>query len=239
VVRRRLGSAAVANAPQMDVVWCKVPPLPGFRGARAYLGHGHLLLCYRTWDDRLQIAWGILKGTFGELRQRSVEGWVEQMAHHVSEDLASHLRSHGGSISHPFLLDAVSDCVEGWSAPGALLVGDAAHTMSPVGAQGLNLALRDAIAAANELVPVLLRGASTPEALDAAARRVEAARRPEIEAVQRAQALPPRVAMSRAWWGEPVRRLLALVVRSGVGRRIATGPARLFAFGTGPLRLHV
>ena len=158
IVRRRGGFAALENAPPMDIVWCKVPALPGLDGARGYAGGGHLLLVYRTFGDQLQVGWAILKGTFGELRRRGIEQWVGEMAEHVTPDLAEHLRRHAGALTHPFLLDVVSDRVTCWSAPGALLLGDAAHTMSPVGGQGLNLALRDAIVAANHLVPVLRAG---------------------------------------------------------------------------------
>ncbi len=238
VVRRRGGFEAREQAPPMDIVWFKVPALDGFRGARGYVGSGHLLIAYQTWDGRIQIAWAILKGTFGELRRRGVEEWVEEMAQHVSPDLAAHLRAHRDALVHPFLLDAVSDRVTHWSRPGTLLLGDAAHTMSPVGGQGLNVALRDAIAAANQLIPAL-RGDARPDSLDAAARAVEAERLPEIAAIQRAQAAPPRIVLSRAWWGEPLRRAVALGLRSGIGRRIAAAPARLFLFGAAPLRLRV
>ncbi len=60
-----------------------------------------------------------------------------------------------------------------------LLIGDAAHPMSPVRAQGINLAFRDAIVTVNHLVPALRQGAG-PLALDAAAAAVQAEREPEI-----------------------------------------------------------
>jgi 2-polyprenyl-6-methoxyphenol hydroxylase-like FAD-dependent oxidoreductase len=237
IVRRRGGFAARENAPPMDIVWAKLPPLAGFHGARGYAGGGHLLVVYHTYGDRLQVGWAILKGTFGELRRRGVAQWVEQMAEHVTPDLAAHLRAHSGELSHPFLLDAVSDRVDRWCSPGALLLGDAAHTASPVGGQGLNLALRDAIVAANHLVPALRRGGA--EDLASACARIEAERTPEIEAVQRAQALPPRVLLSRRWWGEPARRLVARLARSRLGRRLALSQAGLFAFGAREVRLEV
>jgi 2-polyprenyl-6-methoxyphenol hydroxylase-like FAD-dependent oxidoreductase len=237
-VRRRGGFEAVEQAPPMDVVWCKLPPLPGLRGARFYLGRAHLLIAYATWGDRLQVAWAILKGSFGELRRRGVAQWVEEMAEHATPDLAAHLRAHVGEIQQPVLLDAVSDRVTRWSAPGVLLLGDAAHTSSPVGGQGLNLALRDAIVAANHLVPVLADGAA-PAALDAACQRVEAERLPEITAIQRLQALPPRIVLSRAWWGEPVRAVLALAARTPLGRRVAAARGRIFPFGVTDVRLRV
>lgn len=238
VVRRGGGFEATERAVPMDIVWCKLPLLPGLRGARGYLGSGHLLIAYRSWDDRMQMAWAIVKGTFGELRRRGIEEWVEEMAHHVTPDLAAHLRAHKRELTHPFLLDAVSDRVTRWSAPGVLLIGDAAHTSSPVGGQGLNLALRDAIVAANQLVPTLRAGAS-PERLDDACGAIERERLPEIAAVQRLQSFPPRVALQRGWWGEPARWLVALALQSGLARRLAARQARLFAFGLAPVRLEV
>lgn len=160
------------------------------------------------------------------------------MADHASPDLGAHLRASLDEISHPFLLACQADRVERWSAPGALLIGDAAHIMSPVGGQGLNIALRDAVVAANQLVPVL-RDGGAPEALDAACARVETLRLPELETIQRAQALPPRVVLQRAWWGEPLRRLLARALGTRPAQRLARRTAALFAFGVGDVRLEV
>jgi hypothetical protein len=53
------------------------------------------------------------------------------------------------------LLTVVVDRLERWWAPGLLCIGDAAHAMSPVGGVGINLAIQDAIAAANRLAPAL------------------------------------------------------------------------------------
>jgi 2-polyprenyl-6-methoxyphenol hydroxylase-like FAD-dependent oxidoreductase len=238
VVRRRGGFEARAQDVPMDVVWCKVPPFDPIRGARVYLGRGHLLIAYRAWDERIQVAWAILKGTFGELRRQGIEHWVRDMADHVSDDFARHLLASAGALQHPFLLDCQADRVTRWSAPGVLLLGDAAHVMSPVGGQGLNIALRDVIAAANELVPVL-RETALPSAIDAACARVEAARLPELRWIQRRQALPPRIVLQRAWWGEPVRRGLGRLVSTGLGQRLAAAGAGPFLFGIDGPRLRV
>src|SRR5207249_7619434 len=129
------------------------------------------------------------------------EGWIEEMARHVSPDLAAHLRAEGRTITHPFLLDVVCDRLERWSLPGLLLLGDAAHPMSPVGGQGINIALRDTLVAANHLGPVLVDGGAA-EAIDAAARRVQDERLPEVTAIQRLQQRPPRILFGRAWWAQ-------------------------------------
>jgi 2-polyprenyl-6-methoxyphenol hydroxylase-like FAD-dependent oxidoreductase len=107
-----------------------------------------------------------------------------------------------------------------------------------VGAQGINIALRDALVAANHLVPALVGGAE-PAAVAAACRRVQAEREPEVAAIQRLQARAPRVLLNRAWWARALLRILPLLVgRDPLGRR---GGAlfRRFAFGTTEVRLAV
>ena len=160
----------------------------------------------------LQVGWVILKGTFGDLRGRGIEQWMEEMANHVSPDFADHLRAHRDAVQKPFLLDVVSDCVDCWSTPGALVIGDAAHTMSPVGGQGINVALRDAIVAANHLVPVLSQPAPHDNLIAAALDAIEAERMAEVRPIQALQAQPPKVLLSRAWWGDPVRRMVAALL---------------------------
>jgi 2-polyprenyl-6-methoxyphenol hydroxylase-like FAD-dependent oxidoreductase len=79
---------------------------------------------------------------------------------------------------------------ERWHRPGLLLLGDAAHPLSPVRAQGLNMALRDAVVAAAHLGPALAGPAGTEPAgaLERALAAIEAERQPEIRAVQALQA---------------------------------------------------
>ena len=223
IVRRRSSVTVKQDRVPLDIVWCKVP-LPSFVRSdphlRAYLGHGHLLLCAPTPDDRLQLGWVIRKGKFGELRKRGLPEWMDELAGHVSPDLGDHLRRHREETSRPFLLDVVSDRVEPWSTPGMLLIGDAAHTMSPVFAQGLNIAIRDAVVAANELVPVLTSGAG-PDALDGAGRRIEEERLPEVVEIKRLQAIPPRFVLSNSWWSAIALRVLpGFLFRRGPPGRI-------------------
>jgi 2-polyprenyl-6-methoxyphenol hydroxylase-like FAD-dependent oxidoreductase len=241
MVRRRAGLPERSDPTPMDVVWCKLPrpaDAPPGEALRAYVGGGHLLLAAPIYGDKLQLAWIIRKGSFGELRERGMEACLEEMARHVSPDLALHLRRHRRDAVEPFLLSTVSDRALAWTRPGLLVIGDAAHTMSPVGAQGLNVALRDAIVAANHLVPALLSGAG-PGALDAAARAVEAERVPEIAELQRLQALPPRVLFSDAWWARLALSVLPALARPFAARRRAPPFLRRFAFGVTQVRLAV
>ncbi len=239
VVRKQAGLLAGHASLPMDIVWCKLPCPDNWRGVRAYAGRGHLLIAYHTWDDTLQLGWVILKGTFGDLRNRGIEQWVEEMANHVSTDFAEHLRAHRDSVQKPFLLSVVSDCVDRWSVPGALVIGDAAHTMSPVGGQGINIALRDAIVAANHLVPVLTEAEPDDDALTAALAAIEAERMPEIRQIQELQAQPPKLLLSRAWWGEPVRRIAGMLLSKPAIRQRAAGRVSAFLYGVTKVQLEV
>jgi 2-polyprenyl-6-methoxyphenol hydroxylase-like FAD-dependent oxidoreductase len=73
-----------------------------------------------------------------------------------------------------------------WHAPGVLLLGDAAHPMSPIRAQGINMALRDVVVATNQLVPLFQRHASSIE-IDAILPQIQAERQPEIIQIQKLQ----------------------------------------------------
>ena len=223
----------------MDIVWCKLPCPDDWPGLKAYVGRGHLLVAYHTWDHSLQLGWVILKGTFGELRNKGIEAWIEEMARHVSPDLASHLRTHSDAAEKPFLLDTVSDCVNGWSQPGVLLIGDAAHTMSPVGGQGVNIALRDAVVTANYLVPILNNSSTSVAEITSALQSIEKERRIEVDYIQNLQAKPPRVVLSRAWWGEPIRRLAGIALGTSLIRRKAAQGASVFPFGVIDVKLDI
>ncbi len=241
LVRRRSGLDREREAQSFDVVWFKLP-LPDFlssrRDARAYLGRGHFCLMFPAPDGLLQIGWVIEKGGFGELRDKGIDEWLSQLTHHVSDDLARHLEACRSGLEHPFLLDVVCDHLDEWSAPGLLLLGDAAHPMSPVGAQGINIALRDALVAANHLGPALLAGGE-PDALDAAARAIAQERLPEVRTIQRLQQLPPRLLFQRTVASRLlVGSLLPLLVRTGAAAVLFRSTFRRFAEGTTPVKLR-
>lgn len=240
-LRRAAGLHEQRFPQSFDIVWVKVP-LPDFfeNGTltRVYIGRGHFAFLFPSADRKLQIAWIIVKGTFGELRKQGLDAWVEEMTAHVTPDLAAHLRRHSADLEHPFLLNAISDRLERWTAPGLLLIGDAAHPMSPVGAQGINIALRDALVAANHLVPVLSREASHAE-IDAAAARVQEERLPEVSAIQKLQERPPAVLFEKAWWSPAFWTVFPALARLGLVQRVAGPLFRSLAFGTQKVTLRV
>jgi 2-polyprenyl-6-methoxyphenol hydroxylase-like FAD-dependent oxidoreductase len=240
VTRRRGGFAVRERGNPMDIVWCKIPWPAAWKEPvlRAYVGGGHLLIAIPSPDGLLQLAWVILKGTFGELRSRGHEEWVQAMADHVDSELAEHIRSFGEVITRPFLLDVQTDRVLGWAKPGLLLLGDAAHTMSPVGGQGLNLAMRDAVVAANHLVPAWHGGAGL-DGLDRGALAVEPERGPEIDRIQALAAQPPRLIMRPGRIAELARRVLPHLVTSPLARLVGPPLIDDFFHGVSKVELRV
>ena len=113
----------------------------------------------------------------------------------------------------PRLLDVIVGRCPRWHAPGLLLLGDAAHPMSPIRAQGINMALRDAVVAANHLVPALRAGGEVGAALAA----IQREREPEIAAAQTLQyreARGQRWARERPWLMKPMLALVPWMMRS-------------------------
>ena len=108
-----------------------------------------------TYDGCTQLGFIIPKGSFKNLRELGSKALLELIAAYVDSEVAETLSNVNFKDARPFLLSTVADRANDWSCPGMLLLGDAAHTMSPVGGQGLNIAIRDAIVAANHLIPAL------------------------------------------------------------------------------------
>jgi 2-polyprenyl-6-methoxyphenol hydroxylase-like FAD-dependent oxidoreductase len=196
VVRKRLEIALESIEQPFDVVWTRASlsgPLVGpERSHVELLPRGGFAAIHPAPTGGQQIGVVIRKGGYADLRthgQLEALSWLEGQ---TSEGFWSTLRAAREQLGKPVLLDVICGRASHWSAPGALLVGDAAHPMSPVGGQGINMALRDAVVAANHLVPALRETAGAAPAeraaqLDAAARAIEAERRPEIEAIQALQ----------------------------------------------------
>jgi 2-polyprenyl-6-methoxyphenol hydroxylase-like FAD-dependent oxidoreductase len=198
VIRKRAAFPQDRIMQGFDVMWGHVPGyfLDG-RIGRAYLGSGHLLIIYPSPEGHMQFGWIIDKGTFGDIRKMGAEGWLAEMSPHVSEDLRQFFAANRGALTHPFLLDVICERMREWTAPGMLLIGDAAHPMSPVGGQGINVALRDAIVAGNHLGRALAMH-SDAATLDFAARNIQAERWPEVVTIQDMQQVAPRFIVSNS-----------------------------------------
>ena len=233
------------KAPQFfDVVWCKLP-MPAFdldRPAtmRGAFGNGHFGIFVPSYDGRLQVGWVIAKGTYKDFRRRGIDAWLEEIAGQVWPEMAAHLRATAGQVAQPFLLDVVSDLYWPWAVPGLTLIGDAAHPMSPVGAQGINIALRDAVVAANHIVPALQAGGG--DALDHAAQAFAQERLVEVRTIQNMQARAPRFLLSRSKWVDAAAWGIRALDATGLLRNAAKFAATRrhpMVHGVGEVRLTI
>ena len=169
-----------------DVLWFKMPsPESMIEHCRMYLMASNVGMgaAYTSWDDRLQFALLQMKG---ERHERSPEEWAEVMAGPAPQWLGDHIRSVAGQFEGPVRLNVITGRAKEWSEPGVMLLGDSAHPMAPIRAQGINTALRDAIVAANHLIPAI-KGGGEPSTLDDAGRAVQLEREPEIRRSQQLQ----------------------------------------------------
>jgi 2-polyprenyl-6-methoxyphenol hydroxylase-like FAD-dependent oxidoreductase len=131
--------------------------------------------------DYWQCAYVVAKGGADELRARGIEAF----RHGVGE-AAPELADVVDTLSdwdQVKLLSVTLDRLERWSRPGLLAIGDAAHAMSPVGGVGINLAIQDAVAAANILAGPMARG----KPVDALLPKVQERRMLPVRVTQAAQ----------------------------------------------------
>jgi 2-polyprenyl-6-methoxyphenol hydroxylase-like FAD-dependent oxidoreductase len=210
LVRKRAGLELELLPEQYDVLWFKAPAPERLREGCSIMiavaAKEHPAICYTSWDGRLQYGLVMPKGGLKDIRGKD---WVSQAVRAAPSWLAEHTVARRDDIEGPVRLNVLVGRAPRWTVPGVLLLGDAAHPMSPVRAQGINLALRDAVVAANHLVPVLSANAG-PEALDAACRAVQAEREPEIVRAQKLQireAQGQGDARSGSWRFKLIKRL--------------------------------
>ncbi len=225
-----------------DILWLKVPYPDGYPDRTTAIAakvRDRGGLAYPTADGQIQVGMVIPKGGFAALRARGKDQWTEELIAAFPAYLADHLRAHREIVAGATLLDVVCGRLTEWTAPGLLVIGDAAHPMSPVGGQGVNIALRDALVAANHLCPLLTAGGD-PSALDAAARQVRDERWPEIVAVQEMQQTQARGLISpNSWRTRLVNRLLPWLVRTGLLQWLQRKEFRVMSEGAVPVRLVV
>jgi 2-polyprenyl-6-methoxyphenol hydroxylase-like FAD-dependent oxidoreductase len=241
--RKYSGLGELSGAQESyDILWLKVPYPDGYPDRTTALGvrvASRGGLAYPTPDGQLQVGMVIPKGGLVALRARSVDEWTEELIGPFPPYLADYLRAHRELVAGATLLNVVCGRLTEWTAPGLLLIGDAAHPMSPVGGQGVNIALRDALVAANHLCPVLAAGGD-PSALDAATKRVRDERWPEIVAVQDMQRNQARALLSPdRWITRLVSRLLPWLIRTGLLQWFHRKEFRYMSEGVVPVRLVV
>jgi 2-polyprenyl-6-methoxyphenol hydroxylase-like FAD-dependent oxidoreductase len=234
-VRPRAGFETMDLGAPMDVLWMRLSQRPG--DPRLSLGRfvaGHIFAMIDR-GDYWQCAFVIPKAGIDEVKRRGLEAFREQVA-----QVAPFLRDRVDELASwddVKLLTVAVDRLRQWYRPGLLCIGDAAHAMSPIGGIGINLAIQDAVAAANILAEPLRRGPAAVEQLRAVQRRREWPTR----LTQRAQVLIQNRVISRvlaSQGGGPMA--LPLPVRLlrdwPFLRRI---PARLIGMGIQPEHVKI
>jgi 2-polyprenyl-6-methoxyphenol hydroxylase-like FAD-dependent oxidoreductase len=231
-IRRLAGFEPVKTSPPMDVLWFRLPKLPSDPeirgGAFGGIGLGRILvLLERT--DYWQAGLVFPKGHYQELRAQGV-GAVRRQIAEIEPQFAKHAESLT-DWQQLSLLSVESSRCPLWHKPGLLLIGDAAHVMSPVGGVGINYAIQDAVVAANVLAAPLLAGKVSDADLAEVQRQREWPTR-TIQALQSflqrrliASVLKTQAAINIPW---QLRLLTKLpVIRDLPPRMIAFGPRRV------------
>jgi 2-polyprenyl-6-methoxyphenol hydroxylase-like FAD-dependent oxidoreductase len=170
-VRERAGLQVMDLGAPMDVLWMRISRGSGDPGQS--LGHADAGKIFVMIDreDYWQCGFIIPKGSADALHQRGIEQFRAEIVR-----LEPRLRDRVHELrdwNDVSLLTVKVDRLKEWSRPGLLCIGDAAHAMSPVGGVGINLAIQDAVAAANILAAKLAAGAITHHDLRAVQRRRE------------------------------------------------------------------
>ncbi len=157
----------------MDVLWMRLDKGESSDEAVfARMTAGRILVTIDR-GDYWQCAYVLPKGHYEELKSRGMTGFrsnIAKVAPALKDQL--HTLKDWDDIS---LLSVRVDRLEQWWRPGLLFIGDAAHAMSPVGGVGINLAIQDAVAAANALVPPIRLGQMDNGILTAIQKRREPA----------------------------------------------------------------
>jgi 2-polyprenyl-6-methoxyphenol hydroxylase-like FAD-dependent oxidoreductase len=231
-VRERAGFQVTSLGAPMDVLWMRLtrhPHDPEQTGG--FMNYGHLLVTLNR-GDYWQCAFVIRKGGYDEVRARGLDAFRAEIV-----KLAPYLADRVQELKDwddIKLLTVAVDRLTQWWRPGLLCIGDAAHAMSPIGGVGVNLAVQDAVAAANILAIPLREGRLTTGNLEAVQRRRTFA----MKIVQGMQlAVQSRIVDPLLDSDKPVTApwVVRLFNRFPFLRRI---PARIVGIGVRPEHVH-
>ncbi|MGH8001396.1 MAG: FAD-dependent oxidoreductase [Brasilonema sp.] len=222
-LRQLVDLESIQTSPPMDVLWFRLPKKSeDSEGGMGRIGRGHIVAMLDR-GDQWQIAYVISKGGYQQIRAAGIEA-LRQSIIEIVPDLQDRIEQLQDWSQIAFL-SVESTRLKRWYRPGLLLIGDAAHIMSPVGGVGINYAIQDAVVAANVLSQPLKEG------------RVELH---HLAKVQRQRELPTRVI--QAFQSLIQQRIFARVLSQQQFQAPAflrlpflrDLPARLIAFGVLP-----
>lgn len=233
-LRQLAGIEPVKTSPPMDVLWFRLPKLPQDievpSGLLGSIGHGYALIVLDR-ADYWQAGLVFPKGHYQELHARGIAA-IRKAIVEVEPGLAKHAESLT-DWQQLSLLSVESSLCPRWHKPGLLLIGDAAHVMSPVGGVGINYAVQDAVVAANVLIAPLKAGRLTESDLA----EVQRQREWPVRTIQRLQAAMQNNLIAKALSSQEPFRVpwfIRLLLRIPILRTL---PARMIGFG--PRRVRI
>ena len=229
VVREKAGFEVIDLGAPIDVLWMRLGRRPGDPNQTLGRVRDGRILVTLDRGDYWQCAYLIRKGGLEEVRNKGLP-WLREEIVKVAPFLHGRV-DELKDWKDINLLSVAVDRLRHWSRPGVLCIGDSAHAMSPVGGVGINLAIQDAVAAANILAEPLLRGPVTEGRLREVQKRREFPTRmtQAFQVFAHKRLLTPTLSRRT-----PVRRLpllLRLLQRFPMLRRI---PARIVGIGFRP-----
>ncbi len=208
----------------IDVFWFRVAKKGGKGGLRGNVERGRLLVLIDR-RDYWQCAFVIPKGAASAYEARGIDAIREEVAAAAPPDLDL---GELDEITDLHLLTVELDRLTRWYRPGLLAIGDAAHAMSPIGGIGINLAIQDAVAAANALAGPLAGGKD----VDPLLQEVQDRRMLPTRVIQAIQKLAQDRIIGRLLEpGEPITKaplIIRLLDRFPILRRI---PGRFIGLG--------
>ena len=234
-VRQLAGIEPVKTSTPMDVLWFRLPKLPGDidipGGLLGGIGPGRILIVLDR-ADYWQTGLVFPKGRYQELHAQGVAA-IRRSIVEIEPRFAQNVESltDWHQLS---LLSVESSLCPRWHKPGLLLIGDAAHVMSPVGGVGINYAIQDAVVAANLLAVPLEEGRIAESNLA----QVQRHREWTIRVIQRMQSIMQNNLIAKALNSKIAARVpwqMRLLVRIPFLRDV---PSRLIAFGPRRVRLR-
>lgn len=233
-LRQLAGIEPVKTSPPMDVLWFRLPKLPQDievpSGLLGSVGRGYALIVLDR-ADYWQAGLVFPKGHYQELHAKGIVA-IRQTIVEVEPGLAKHVESLT-DWSQLSLLSVESNLCPRWHKPGLLLIGDAAHVMSPVGGVGINYAVQDAVVAANVLIAPLKGGRVTESDLA----EVQRQREWPVRVIQRVQTAMQNNLIAKALSSQEPFRVpwfIRVLLRIPVLRTL---PARMIGFGPRRVRL--
>jgi len=229
----RAGFASKVIGAPMDVFWFRIPKdARPTNDSMGVFDTGRIFVLIDR-GDYWQCAFVFAKGSADTVRGEGLDSFIERVRAVGAE--TQRVAESVESWDDMKLLTVTVDRLEKWDRPGLLVIGDAAHAMSPIGGVGINLAIQDAVAAANLLAAAMAKGEAVDPLLHTVHdRRITAVRLTQgMQKLVQDKVIAPTLAGGEPMDGPPL--IARLLNRIELLRRI---PARLVGLGFRPEHVH-